>query len=172
MNESLEYAKALIEKAEHLVSRGEEELKKGVSIPYSNVISWCQRAIELSGKAIFKIMGLDFPKEHQLLFEKKKKAKEEKRGDIEPVKKLLQKVQEEFPGYLRLDKAILRVIFLTYFWYNFHTIATYGVNDISPDEFFHREDAELALKHAKDCLSDVNRLLYSKKGEGDVLQRN
>jgi HEPN domain-containing protein len=154
---SLEYPESLIKKARDLVSKAEEELK--YSAIYSNVVLWCQEAIELSGKAIFKIMGLDFPKEHQLLFEERK----ERRGEIKSeVKELLKK---EFPKYFAYKEDIPRVIFLTYFWYNFYTIAKYGMSeiDIPPDKLFLKEDAELALKHAKDCVKVADNLLIQKK---------
>lgn len=151
---SLKYPQNLIRKAKNLVSKAEEELK-GYSASYSNVISLCQTAIELSGKAIFKIMGLEFPKEHQLLFERG--------GDIKPVVKEL--LQKKFPKYFAYPEDIPRVIFLTYFWYNFHTLAKYGINDIPPDKLFIREDAELALKHAKDCVKVADNLLTQKEVE-------
>jgi hypothetical protein len=83
MKESLEYADGLINKAINLVLKAYEELKKDYPI-CSNVISLCIEAMELCGKAIFKMVGLEYPKEHQLLFNKK--------GEIFPeTKELLQK---------------------------------------------------------------------------------
>jgi HEPN domain-containing protein len=152
MVESLEYPEDLIKKSRSLVSSAEEELKGYGS--YSNVILWCQTAIELSGKAIFKIMGLDFPKEHQLMLEK--------RNDMRPeVKELLRK---DFPKFFDKDK-VPRMLFLTYFWSEFYTVAKYGVGNIPPDKLFTREDAELALKHAKDCVNVADELLFKKKTE-------
>jgi HEPN domain-containing protein len=152
MVESLEYPEDLIKKSRSLVSSAEEELKRYGS--YSNVILWCQTAIELSGKAIFKIMGLDFPKEHQLMLEK--------RNDMRPeVKELLRK---EFPKFFDKDK-VPRILFLTYFWSEFYTIAKYGIDGIPPDKLFTREDAELALKHAKDCVNITGDLFFRKKSE-------
>ncbi|MBO3753998.1 MAG: hypothetical protein FGF53_03860 [Candidatus Brockarchaeota archaeon] len=66
---SLEYAEGLIRKARDLVSKAGGELNKYGD--YSNIVLWCQEAIELCGEATFKIMGLEFPKEHQLLFAQK-----------------------------------------------------------------------------------------------------
>ena len=151
---SLEYPENLIKKAKDLVSNAEEEIKN-YSTSYSNVISWCQTAIELSGKAILKIMGLDFPRKHQLLFGKK--------GEINPLVKTL--LQKNFPKYFLYKDEIPRVIFLTYFWYNFHTLAKYGIDEIPPDKLFIKEDAELALKHAKDCIKVADNLLIQKKVE-------
>jgi len=156
----LEYAKNLIDKAEKLLSKAEEELKEH-SPSYSNVIADCQTAIELSAKAVFKIMGLDFPKEHQLLFERGKKGEEVKKV----TKELLSK---EFPEYFAYKEELPRLIFLTYFWYRFYTIAKYGIDELNipPDKLFKKEDAELAVNHAKRCVDIVNNLLIWKESEG------
>lgn len=148
------YANDVIRKAKNNIEKAEEEIK-GVIPNHSNIISWCQVAIELSGKAIFKIMGLDYPKDHQLLFDKK--------GIKEEVKKLLEK---EFPKHFR--EGVPRVIFLSYFWYNFYTLAKYGIEelDFPPDKLFTKDDAELSLKHAKESVEVADRLLSYKKLEG------
>jgi HEPN domain-containing protein len=70
MKENLEYANGLIIKAINLFLKAYEEFKKDYPI-YSNVISLCIEAMELAVKAIFKIKELEYPKEHQLLFNKK-----------------------------------------------------------------------------------------------------
>lgn len=152
---SLEYAEGLIKKARDLVSKAEEEFNRYGD--HSNIVLWCQEAIELCGKAIFKIMGLDFPKEHQLLFAQKGEVKSE-------VKKLL---ESEFPKYFAYKEDIPRVVFLTYFWHDFYTIAKYGLSEINipPGKLFLKEDAELALKHAKDCVNVAENLFYLKKSE-------
>ncbi len=156
--ESLEYSENLINKAKGLVEKAEKELQ-GYFGSYSNIILWCQEAIELCGKAIFKIMNLDFPKEHQLLFSPRK-------SEVRPVVREL--LKKEFPKYFAYREEIPRVIFLTYFWHNLYTIAKYGLSDVdvSPDKLFSKEDAELALKHAKDCIKVANNLLSSKKWRG------
>jgi len=153
---NLEYAENLIRKAEDLVSISEKAL---AGVLYSNVIANCQEAIELSAKAIFKIMGLDFPKEHQLLFEKE--GKEEIK---EVTKKLL---SMEFPKYFIYKDELPRVIFLSYFWHRFYTIAKYGISELNlpPDRLFKKEEAELALNHAKLCVRIAENLLYAKKDE-------
>jgi len=155
----LEYAENLVKKAGNLLSRSEEELK-GYFPSYSNIIANCQTAIELSAKAVFKIMGLDFPKEHQLLFERGKKGDEVKKV----TKELLSK---EFPKYFIYKKELPRLIFLTYFWHRFYTIAKYGIDelDIPPDKLFKKEDAELAIEHAKFCVRIADNLLTHKRGE-------
>ena len=157
MSENLEYAEDLIRKAKNHIEKAEEEIKR-VLPNHSNIISWSQTAIELSGKAIFKIMGSEYPKDHQLLYGKK--------GIKEEVKDLLKK---EFPRYFSKDE-VPRVLLLTYFWHNFYTLAKYGIEelDFPPDKLFNKEDAELAIKHARECVAVADRLLgYKRIEEGD-----
>lgn len=159
MSKHLEYAKNLIDKAKKLISESEKELE-GYFPSYSNIIANCQAAIELSGKAMFKIMGLDFPREHQLLFERRKKGEEV----MKITKGLLFK---DFPKNFVYKDELPRLIFLTYFWHRFYTIAKYGIDELNvpPDKLFKREDAELAVKHAKFCVTVADNLLIHKKIE-------
>ena len=156
----LEYAKNLIDKAKNLLSKAEEELKE-IFPSYSNIIANCQTAIELSAKAVFKIMDLDFPKEHQLLFERGKRGGEEVK---EVTKKLFSK---KFPKYFAYKEELPRLIFLTYFWHRFYTIAKYGIDELNipPDKLFEKEDAKLAIEHAKFCVKIANNLLIHKSSE-------
>ena len=157
-SDQFKYAENLIKKADDLLSQSKEALKRYTS--YSNIIANCQSAIELSTKAIFNLMGLEFPKSHQLLFEQKKEGKEIR----EDVKKLL---QSNFPKNFTYKKELPRVIFLTYFWGQFYTIAKYGIDELNipPDELFKREDAELAVNHAELCVRVANNLFYHRKRE-------
>ncbi|MEM1936140.1 MAG: hypothetical protein QW780_03925 [Sulfolobales archaeon] len=153
----LKYAEGLIEKARGLISRSREELK-GYYPSYSNVIALCQNAIELCGKAIYKLMGVEFPREYQLLFGKKGEV-------IQQFKELLSK---ELPKNFVYRDRIPRVVFLSYFWHRFGTIAKYGIEEagIPPDKLFAREEAELAVKHAEECLGVALSLLGLKRVEG------
>ena len=104
-------------------------------------------------------MGLDFPKEHQLLFE---------RGKKEEVKKVTKDLlSKEFPKHFVHREELPRLIFLTYFWHRFYTIAKYGIDalNIPPDKLFKKEDAELAVKHAKHCMEIAKILLICKECE-------
>jgi len=156
-SDQFKYAENLIGKAMGFLSEAKEGLEK-YSLSYSNIIANCQNAIELSTKAIFKLMGLEFPKSHQLLFEQ--------RGEVrESVKKLL---QSNFPKYFVYRKELPRVVFLTYFWGQFYTIAKYGIDELNlpPDELFKREEVELAVNHAELCVRVANNLLAQKRVEG------
>ena len=161
MKSNLEYANDLIRKAEDLVRKAEEEIKK-TSLSYSNIISCCQMAIELSGEAIFKIVGLEYPKDHQLLL--KKRTKETKYiGIKDEVRNLLKR---GFPESFNKER-IPRVLFLTHFWHNFYTLAKYGIEELNfpPDKLFTKEDTKLALRHAKECTFVADDLLYFERIE-------
>jgi len=158
--DQFEYAENLLRKAEVSLSQAKEGLKRYTS-SYSSIIANCQNAIELSTKAIFKLVGLEFPRSHQLLFEQKKEGKKIR----ESVKKLL---QSNFPKYFAYKEELPRVIFLTYFWGQFYTIAKYGIDELNlpPDELFKKEDAELAVSHAELCVRVANELLAQRRVEG------
>jgi HEPN domain-containing protein len=104
-------------------------------------------------------MGLDFPRSHQLLFERREKGKIR-----EVVKRLL---ESEFPRHFAYKENLPRVIFLTYFWGQFYTIAKYGIEEleVSPEKLFEKEDAELAVKHADLCVRVASNLLTQKNIE-------
>ena len=82
----------------------------------------------------------------------------------EETKKLLNK---EFPKYFAYKEDIPRMVFLTYFWSEFYTLAKYGIEELnlSPDRLFKEEDARLALKHAELCIDIADSLLMWKKQE-------
>lgn len=136
-NQKEKYAENLIKKAENNFEKA-DEIMKGYKPLFSNVINLCQQSIELSVKAVFKLMGIDFPKDHEIKFE------------IKETKELLKK---EFPKNFYEKDKIPRLIFLTQFWKKFYEVAKYGKEElnIGPDELFSREEAEIALKHAKEC---------------------
>jgi HEPN domain-containing protein len=151
MKENLEYANGLINKAINLFLKAYEELKKDYPI-YSNVISLCIDAMELAVKAIFKIIELEYPKEHQLLYDKEGKI-------FSVTKELLQRVSSEYPYF---KDSIVRVISLTHDWHNCRTKAKYGIPELNipPDKLFTKNDAEKALRDALECISTA-WLLYS-----------
>ncbi|MEM0345986.1 MAG: HEPN domain-containing protein [Thermofilaceae archaeon] len=103
-SEDLKYAENLVEKARGLFSRARDELKSYCP-SYSNVIALCQSAIELCGKAIYKPMGVEFPREHQLLFEKG--------GEV--AQQLKELFSKGFPRFFPYRDEIPGAVFLSYF---------------------------------------------------------
>jgi HEPN domain-containing protein len=160
----LAYAENLIKKAKDFFEQAENIWKDTRVFQWSNLINNCQQTIELSGKAIFKLMGLDFPKNHQLLIAKPEKEEIWKYITAEKIwKETEELLSSDFPEYFDKEK-IPKVIFLSYFWSQFYTLGKYGVEklNIPPDQLFGKEEAELAIKHAKFCL-DVAQSLYQFK---------
>ncbi|MEM0235814.1 HEPN domain-containing protein [Thermofilum sp.] len=155
-SEDLKYAENLVEKARGFVSRARDELKS-YNPSYSNAVALCQNAIELCGKAIYKLMGMEFPREHQLLFEREGKVAQQ-------FKELLSK---EFPRFFSYRDEIPRVVFLSYFWHRFGVIARYGIEEagIPPDKLFTEKEAKLAVEHAEECLRVAQSLLGLKRIE-------
>ena len=155
---SLDYSADLVRKAKDHLLTAKEGAEK-LSMSHSNIIAECQAAIELSTKAVFKLMELDFPRKHQLLFRREEEGK-----IYEETKKLLNK---EFPRYFAYKDDVPRMVFLTYFWSEFYTLAKYGIEELnlSPDRLFKEEDARLALKHAELCVDIADSLLMWKRQE-------
>jgi hypothetical protein len=152
MKENLKYAVGLLNNAINLVLIALGEFKKDYSSP-SNIVFICTNAIELCGKAIFKALELEFPKEHQLLFDKK--------GEIFPeTKKLFQKISYEYPHF---KDYIRRVIYLTYVWNNRRTLAKYGIPNLNepPDSWIIGGDAVNALCDALECISITHLFILS-----------
>lgn len=145
-NKEEKYAANLIEKSMNNIEKAEKELKKLYPV-LSNVITLCQQSIELSTKALFKLMSTDFPRDHEIRFESKE------------TEKLLSKNFAK--NFYEKDK-IPRLIFLTQFWKKFYLLAKYGNEkfNIGPDDLFEKEEAKVALKHAKECLN-ITRSLES-----------
>lgn len=143
-NKKEKYAKNLIEKSRNNIEKAEEILRNRYAV-LSNVITLCQQSIELSTKALFKLMGIDFPRDHEIRFE------------VNETEELLKK---DFPKNFYEKDKVPRLIFLTQFWKKFYILAKYGNEkfNIGPDELFRKEEAEIALKHAKECYNVVNSL--------------
>lgn len=148
-NKKGKYAKNLIEKSGNDIEKA-MEIFKGYLPIFSNVIALCQQSIELSAKAVFKLMGMDFPKNHEIRFE------------LKGTKELLKK---DFPKTFQEKDKIPRLIFLTQFWKRFYELAKYGKEklNIGPDDLFGREEAEIALKHAKECYRIAENLEIIKR---------
>jgi HEPN domain-containing protein len=151
MKENFEYSRGLFTIAINLFLKACEEFIKDYPI-YSNVISLSIEVMELSVKAFFKIIGLEYPKEHQLLYDKGGKI-------FSATKELVQVVSSEYP-YFR--DSIVRVISLTHDWYNCRTKVKYGIPELNipPDKLYTKDDAEKALLDALECILTISSLLH------------
>jgi HEPN domain-containing protein len=124
----------------------EEHLKK---FNYSESISASQECIELSVKAIFLLFQEKYPRKHEF--------------NEEEFEKILQMVPAQLE-YLDFPKIYL----YSKFWSQFYTVAKYGLEKlgVGANRLFEKEEAELAIKHARKCELAARQLLYYKKYGG------
>lgn len=124
-------ADSFARRASHKEEEAQANLKMS-NIPES--ISASQECIELSIKAIFLLLTDKYPKKHEF----------EEDEYVHLLKKVPKQIQ-----FLNFG----RLFILSKFWSNFYTVAKYGNEKfgIGPEKLFNKEEAELALKHAKEC---------------------
>jgi len=110
----------------------------------SNIISDCQICIETSTKLMFKLMGMNHPKVHNIEF------------TDERTKGFLNRIPEDFPS----KSQIPRVIFLTQFWKEYYTEAKYGIpeQNLTPHNIFRSTDAIKAVDDAEYCVDTAKDL--------------
>ena len=136
-------AESWLNRADDKVKEAEVQLNQKYN--YSVSVSASQECIELSIKAVFSIAGVEFTKEH--------KIKEEE------FKKLLDKIPQDLNNIYNYP----RIYLLSEFWSYFYITAKYGLEKlkIGSDKIFKKEEADLALKHAREC-HNASRAFYNK----------
>ena len=113
---------------------------------YPESISASQECMELSLKAIFYYFHIIPEREHE--FSDKEFAV------------LIKKMPEDL-AFLKFPKLLI----ISQFWGRFYTTAKYGKEmlGIGPEKIFEKEEADLALSHAEQCLTaavHVRSLIY------------
>ena len=131
-------AESFINRADNKIDEARSYLK---NFRFPESISAAQECIELSVKAIFLLLGHEYPKKHE--FEEK---------DFE-------RILESLPKNLNYLKIPCLYLY-SRFWSSFYTVAKYGLErlGVGPEELFDRPEAELAIKHAEKCLSTARTL--------------
>jgi len=74
-------------------------------------------------------------------------------------RRLLHKLADQDLGYIRLP----RLLFLANFWAQFYLTAKYGLEAgyLAPaQELFQKQEADLAVEHARECLNAASQLGY------------
>jgi len=141
----MEIAESFLRRALNKLAEAKEYLNK---LYYPESISASQECIEFSLKVIFLLLQKEYPKKHEFSEEEFENA----------LKKVPEKVKHlDFPKIYLYSK----------FWLQFYTVAKYGLEKIGvgPDKLFEKEEAELALKHAKRCWDVASQLFnYIKYG--------
>lgn len=137
-NKINELAESYIKRAGNKCNEAEESLKR---FHYAESISASQECIELSLKAIFLLLESKHSKSHQF--------------SEEEFERILEKIPEKLK-YFDFHKLYL----YSRFWSAFYTVAKYGLEKIGvgPEKLFEKEEAELALKHARKCITAGSQL--------------
>lgn len=144
---SLDMAESFLKRAWNKLDEPKRELE---TCHHAESISASQECIELSMKVVFLLLTEAYPGKHEF-----------KDEEFEP---LLDKVPEDL-RYYNFPKLYL----LHKLWLGFYTVAKYGYDKFGtgPEKLFHKEEAELAIKHAEDCrrVADMlpNRIKYPRR---------
>ncbi len=141
-----------LDKASAHLQMAKEHLKSYYRV--TEAIQASQVCVELSVKAVLTILGIDYPASHG--WDEKQLAKIA--AQVQD-RKLPQRLAEQELGYIRLP----RLLILVNFWEQFYIQAKYGIeasNLAPPQDLFEREDAELAVRHADQCLSAADHIRY------------
>jgi HEPN domain-containing protein len=124
---------------------------------YSEAIQAAQQCVELSVKSILSLPDIRFSKSHEWAPDKKEFSaiaeQIQQRG-------LLEGLADQHLDYtLRLP----RLLFLLNFWAQFYISAKYGFEAehlASAKDLFEKDEAELAIRHADECLRAATHLRF------------
>ena len=137
MNEK-EFAEALKE-AENLCGEAHRAYLRARSlrdqIDYNGAIEAAQHCIELSVKALYKLVGLKYPKKH------------DPATQLEEVIKRL----KGLPDYQKV--SIARAKWISKMWEWAHSTSIYGTLNVPASRIFKRKDAEIAVEYASEMHS-------------------
>ena len=143
----LSMAESFLKRAFKKLDEAEGYVKSAVpNCPES--ISASQECIELSIKTMFLLLVAEYPKRHWF--------------KDEEFEALFGKVPEKLQ-YLDFPRLFL----YSKFWSGFYEIAKYGDEKlgVGPEKLLRKEEAELALRHARECWQAAERLhSYAKYG--------
>jgi HEPN domain-containing protein len=141
-----------LDKASNHLAAARENLKSYYH--YSESIQSSQQCVELSVKALLVFLGVDFPRSHGWNRDEFARIAEQIQD-----RQLLDKLVADGLGHIRLP----RLLFLANFWAQFYLQAKYGLEAAylaSAQQLFDKEDAELAARHADECLRAANTIRF------------
>jgi HEPN domain-containing protein len=149
-----------INKASNHLDTAKEHLKSGIWDRMSDSIQASQVCVELSVKAILNLLEIPYPTNHG--WDRKELA-----GIAKDIKErdLLNRLASHCLAFI---VPLPRLLFRANFWSKFYLEAKYGfeAEHLAPAQaLFEKEDAELAVKHANDCLGAARALLYHPKDQ-------
>lgn len=121
---------------------------------YSESIEASQECIELSVKSVLSFLNIEYLPRHGW-------NKEEFSSIAKKIqeKQILDRLAAQYLDQIRLP----RLLFLANFWAQFYLPAKYGFEAAylaPPQALFDKEEAELAIRHAEECLRASSHLRY------------
>jgi HEPN domain-containing protein len=142
-----------INKASNQLQIAKEYLKSSYHV--SDAVQAAQICVELSVKAVLTLLNIEFPASHGW----SRQQIGEIAGQIRDRNLLGRLVAQNLQFIIPLP----RLIFRANFWSHFYLEAKYGfeAGHLAPaQELFEKEDAELAVRHAEECIRAAERLRY------------
>jgi HEPN domain-containing protein len=133
---------------------------------YSEAIQAAQECIELSVKSILLLLDITFSHSHG--WEQDKKQFATIAEQIQK-KQLIDKLTAQ---YLNHIVNLPRFLFLANFWAQFYNTAKYGLEAgyLAPaKDLFKKEEAELAVQHARECYDAASHLRHLDEDKMAVL---
>jgi len=126
-------ARGYLDNAYQKLESGEKDIK---SARYSKSIRSFQTCMELSLKAIYLMLDVEYKRKHS------------QKG--ESLAEILEKIPDELSHY-----RFPRLLIMVAFWNVFDTMAKLGLQHIGvgPDDILSKHEAELAREHASECYS-------------------
>ncbi len=156
-------AEGWIDKADKHLRKAEEYNKSYGHA--SEVVEAAQICVELSVKAVFKLLDIEYPYQHGI---------EPNREQFKELARQLRAFQNEFEvhtlSYIRLP----RLLFLLNFWSHFYTVAKYGYDVESlaaARELFGDNEAALAVENARECLTASRQLIAAATQLSEILTK-
>ena len=139
----LDFVKDYINQSKLRIETAETALEKNA---YAYCIRQCQEAVELSLKATLRMIGIDYPKWHD-------------------VGVILKKEKNRFPAWFQ--KEIAKLAAISKFLAAQREAAMYGeeMSKKSPSSLFSKGNAEESLKNANFCFDNAEKLLKTLKNE-------
>jgi len=133
-------------------------------VHYSDAVQAAQVCVELSVKGMLGLLDVDFPKSHG--------------WDKERLAKIAEQIQKR----RLLDKltanlvhiGLPRLLFLANFWDQFYLQAKYGMETgylASAQDLIGRDEAALAVAHARECLGAAQQLRFLPQDQYDAIMR-
>jgi HEPN domain-containing protein len=122
---------------------------------YSESIEASQECVELSVKSVLSLLGIEFPPAHG--WDRKQFA------DIAAQIAQKQLVNRLKTQNLYYSARLPRLLLVMNLWAQFYIPAKYGFEDgsLAPaQDLFEKQEAELALQHAKECHQAASELRY------------